>query len=231
MERKEKSERSEQKAVDRCKARIKLFKSRSVYKLLLGSVSTVFKEMFFNKNYEETKDGAVVVKDSTPEAFEIMLKYIYCGLNNSQLTHSMNTSEVEAISRLFNVLELAEKYQVGDIVDKCKYKLINSIIVTEENLFNVVSLASNTHFEDLDRDLKKMGKKFLTEKIKEHGFEFVQTLMNQPNYKEFAFNELCRTKEKKSNAGETSSLDDSGISTNNDSILSPSGLKKGCWLM
>ena len=72
------------------------------------------------KNHQESTDGTVVFENSTPEAFEVLLKYIYYGHPNSQLTNSVNISEVEAISRLFDVGVLADKYQVGDLFDNCK---------------------------------------------------------------------------------------------------------------
>ena len=43
-------------------------------KLPLAGVSPVFKNMFYSPMKEE---GEVVVKETTPEAFEAMIKYIY----------------------------------------------------------------------------------------------------------------------------------------------------------
>jgi len=204
------------------------------HKLLLATVSPVFKEKLFEDVDQEEKPfpgGSIVVEDTTPRAFETMLKHLY-GVEDSKITDFMNVSDGAALASLFDVLVLAEKYHLEELMKICENIVTTSVLITEENLFTVLSLASaNSRFIHVNTSLKESCKKFVNEKVNKHGCDFLQVLLTQPNYNADAFKEICSMKEDRKREVDDD-FNDSGMSEmsqTNSSIFSSN--EKGCWLM
>jgi len=205
------------------------------HKLLLATVSPVFKEKLLEDADQEEKPlsgGSIFVEGTTPRAFETMLKHLYCV--DSKLTDFMNVSDGAALASLFDVLVLADKYQLEELIKTCEDIITTSVLITEENLFTVMRLSSaSSRFMYVNSSLKESCKKFVNEKVNKHGYDFLQVLLAQPNYNADAFQEICSMKEDRKRKRELDDdCNDSGmseLSQTNSSIFSSN--EKRCWLM
>merc|ERR1719347_889046 len=155
----------------------------------------------------------VDVTDTTPDAFERLLKFIYLGEEEAGLSSALVSDEA-ALHQLFDVLVLADKYLLNDLRDLTKSILRKNTLITEVNLFSVACLGEGYPFEDLNRSLRKLCKNFLSENIEQTGHGFIQKIMSQDNYNAEVFKELMTMKEDKdvkrsrtsSDSGNASSL-------------------------
>ena len=84
---------------------------------LLGGVSPVFRKQIFGPMKDE-KEG-IEVKETTAEAFQTMIDFIY--RKAGQDTFSMDN--IKCPQTQFEVLELAERYQVWDLKTPVKKAL------------------------------------------------------------------------------------------------------------
>ena len=84
----------------RCSKRI------GAHRFVLAAVSPVFRRMFFGPLPETAE--VVEVKDTTPEAFDAMIKFTYNPLSEG----TFNLDQINCPQRLFELLSLANKYQV-----------------------------------------------------------------------------------------------------------------------
>ena len=112
----------------------------SAHKLLLSTVSPVFRRQF----YGSLPEGEVVdIKDSSMKAFKLMLGYVY------QNTDEEGLEDLVDIHDLLDVFYLAEKYEVLGL----KQKVLNRIAVMtvdSGNYCNLVgALLDYSHFEDV----------------------------------------------------------------------------------
>ena len=84
-------------------------KTIAAHRFLLGGVSSVFEGMFFGP-VKETGE-VVEVKETTFEAFDTMIKYIY----NPPAGDPFNLDEIGCPQKLFELLTLANKYQLAKL--------------------------------------------------------------------------------------------------------------------
>ena len=90
-------------------------KTIGAHRLILGVVSPVFRKMFFGPMKETSE--VIDVKETTAEAFEAMITYIYKPLNDLDGEEDIfNISQIKCPQRLFETLALADKYQILKLV-------------------------------------------------------------------------------------------------------------------
>jgi len=202
------------------------------HKLLLGAVSPILKEQIFAASNEEGLPE-VPVNDTTPAAFETVLKYIYLGEEECNLSSSVLVSDEATLRHVFDVLVLADNYGINDLRDFSQSILMEKTLITEENLFTVARLGDGHPFEDLKGSLKNSCKKFLSNNVQLHGTDFIQKIISQEKYDNEVFEELMKMKDTKNNKHSTTSIDSGNVSLNtsdSDSNSSPIPEKK-CRIM
>ena len=83
------------------------------HKLLLAGVSPVFRRQFFGALKEETEE--VVIKDTTIESFNNMIKFIYI-----KPGVEFSFKDVVNPQSLCELVNLSEKYQIQKLKEKAK---------------------------------------------------------------------------------------------------------------
>ena len=83
------------------------------HRFILAAVSPVFRRMFFGPMKETAEE--VEVKETTPEAFEAMIKYIY----NPPGGETFNLDQIGCPQKLFELLTLVNKYQILSLATLC----------------------------------------------------------------------------------------------------------------
>ena len=114
------------------------------HKFLLAGTSPVFLQQFFGP----MKDTGEVleVKDTTPEAFDTMLRYIY----KLPGEDTFSLEETDCPQKLFELLELAERYQIPNLA-KVTSKALENLSITRENMIFTATVA--TKFKNIFDDL------------------------------------------------------------------------------
>jgi len=111
------------------------------HKLILASVSPVFKRQFYGSIPE---DEVVDIKDSTGKAFKVMIYYIY------QKTGEEGVEEIDDVQDLMDVFYLAEKYEVLGLKQKTLNRLstfpVDNDTSSYEDLLSI--LLNYSYFED-----------------------------------------------------------------------------------
>ena len=104
------------------------------HKLLLAGVSPVFRQQFFGpmKDTEEV----VEVEETTPEAFETMLNYIYKPPGKD--TFSLNKIDCQ---KLFELLALARKYMIPNL-ETVALTALDTLAIRRENMIFTATVAT-----------------------------------------------------------------------------------------
>ena len=128
--------------------------------LLLAGVSPVFRGQFFGALKDNS--GEVVVKDTTIEAFNVLIKIIYM---KPEMKFSLKY--VVNPQRLFcELVNLSEKYQIQGVKIKAK-RALEEIPVTEENFINTAKTAKDyAAFEEVSQTLNSKCQPFLNESLR-----------------------------------------------------------------
>ena len=114
------------------------------HKFLLAGTSPVFLQQFFGPMQDT---GEVLeVKDTTPEAFDTMLRYIY----KLPGEDTFSLEETDCPQKLFELLELAERYQIPNLA-KVTSKALETLSITRENMIFTATVA--TKFKNIFDDL------------------------------------------------------------------------------
>ena len=123
------------------------------HKTLLGGVSSVFRKQFFGP-MKETME-VVEVKETTPEAFGTVLNYIY-KLPEEYTLDMVVGMGIECPQKLFELLLLADRYQIANLVEVTSSILEYKFNVTRENVIFTMAVIANyklqtTLFDELAR--------------------------------------------------------------------------------
>jgi len=114
----------------------------TAHKFIIAMGSPVFAAQFYGK-FKETKDR-IDVKDTTKEAFATMIDFIY------GKTVDWNNATVE---KVFAIANMAEKYQVDDLMVKVKKVAAEFPVVDNDDAVTIAATASEfSQFEGL-RDM------------------------------------------------------------------------------
>ena len=106
-------------------------KKIGAHKLLLAGVSPVFKNMFYGPMKEE---GEVVVKETTPEAFDALIKYIYHPIGGEPY----NLKHISCPQELFELLSLSTKKGISTLPAKTFDALGNLSLTWETMIFTAM---------------------------------------------------------------------------------------------
>ena len=120
----------------------------AAHKVILAVHSNYFRTAFFGTgtSFKDQKDGIVLIKETTKEAFRDLLGFMY--------EKEINFEE-KTLTELFEILNLAQRYQVDMLKD------VVSDFITDFplSLDNVVMVAATSeemsHFEEVSTDLGK----------------------------------------------------------------------------
>ena len=126
------------------------------HRFLLAGTSPVFRSMFFGPMKET---GEVVeVKETTVEAFDAMVKFIY----NPPGGDPFNLDQIRCPQKLFELLTLATRYQVLKLA-KMTSDALEKLTITTENMIFTATVAKNYKevFDDLSSKLTMKCLKFL----------------------------------------------------------------------
>ena len=109
----------------------------------LAGVSPVFRKQFFGLMKDERE--VIEVEKTTAEAFQTMIDFIY--RHPRQEIFLINNTDCP--QKLFEILELAERYQVWDLKAPVK-KALENFVVTRVNFVTSATVARNYKvlFED-----------------------------------------------------------------------------------
>ena len=131
-------------------------KTIGAHRLFLAGVSPVFKGMFFGPMKETAE--VVEVKETTPDAFDTMIKYIY----HPPTGDAFNLNHIRCPQKLFELLALANKYQILDLATMTSDAL-GSLTITRENMIFTATVAKNYKrvFENVSTKLSMKCLKFL----------------------------------------------------------------------
>ena len=134
------------------------------HRQFLACVSAVFRGMFFGPMKEASE--VIIVTDTTAEAFETMVNYIYNPLSNGD----SQTIQINCPQKLIEVHALATKYQLWKLVTLTSDAL-NTMPITMENMIFTSTVAKNykAAFEDLGSKMLLRCLKFLFDTISDAG--------------------------------------------------------------
>jgi len=120
------------------------------HKIILGIVSPVFKTMFFTTNVGDKAAKEIKIKETTKEAFQIMIDAIYS-------TRSIEVSLKEkSVEDIFDVVDLLERYQVLDLLEEVKKNLSNRMkSMSLPEIFVLLDLVEKYQFPELLEAAKK----------------------------------------------------------------------------
>jgi len=125
------------------------------HKLIIGLFSPVFKSEFFGPA-KDTKD-TIPVRETTLEAFEKMLEFIY-----SKETDWSSLTVLE----FYDVVNLAEKYDIPELMGHIKSQMDN-IPLSMENVMEVADSAYDfNQFPDVSYSLLLRCAKFIKSKLR-----------------------------------------------------------------
>ena len=135
------------------------------HRFLLSCVSPVFRGMFFGP-LKETLE-VVEVKETTAEAFETMINFIYDPLHGET---AFNLSQISCPQKLFELLALATKYQIWKLATLTS-EALKSLTITRESLIFTATVAKNykAAFEDDSTHLMVRCLKFLFHTTSKNG--------------------------------------------------------------
>ena len=131
-------------------------KDFGAHRLFLAGVSPVFRGMFFGP-LKESGD-VVQVKETSPEAFDTMINYIYNPLGGE----SFNLNHIGCPQKLFELLTVATKYQIWSLATMTSAAL-ETLPISRENMIFTATVAKSykTAFDDVSTKLLVKCLKFL----------------------------------------------------------------------
>ena len=131
-------------------------KTVGAHKFVLAAVSPVFRRMLFGPLRETAE--VVEVKETTPEAFEAMIKYVY----HPQGEDTFNLDQIGCPQKLFELLTLATKYQILTLASLTSDAL-GSLALSRENVIFTATVAKNYKeaFDDVSTKMLMRCMKFL----------------------------------------------------------------------
>ena len=127
------------------------------HRLFLAAVSPVFRGMFFGLIRETAE--VIEVKETTPEAFNTMIRYVYKPPGDD-----FNLNHISCPQKLFELLTLADKYQISSLATMTADAL-KSLSITRDNMIFTATVGKNYRnaFEDVSTRVLEKCVKFLYE--------------------------------------------------------------------
>ena len=166
---------------ENCEESVKTF---GVHKLLLAAVSPVFEGMFFGP-MKETRE-VFEVKDTTPEAFNTMISFLY-----SPPGDSFTLEDLQCPQKLFEVLKLSDFYQISKLKELTSGAL-SSLPMSNEVMIFAATVASKHlgTFEEESKNMLLKCLKFLYDTTSGGGDIFALICETKKNYPDASFDVL-----------------------------------------
>ena len=158
-------------------------KSFGAHRWLLAGISTVFRRMFFG-SIGEPAGEVVEVKETTPEAFSTMINFIY--MPPEEL---FNLQDVRCPQKLFEVMALAERYEILELKMMASDALEN-LAISRENMIFTATVAHNyksTGFDSVGQKLMVKCLKFLYDTTSGAGDIGVLIMETEKNFPDASF--------------------------------------------
>jgi len=142
----------------------------------------------------KSNQGTVHISGTNPAAVEVMLKFLYLGEEKIDVLPSVKVSDFVTLKEVFEVLIVANFFEVDKLREYCENLLITSVVLTEENIFAVLNLVDciEKSNESLYRTLSDACRDFVVDNLNKHGAAFLQKLLSSPHYCREKFDVLCR---------------------------------------
>ena len=130
------------------------------HKLVMSMVSEPFRKMLYVTNTSDKEAKEITVKDTTVAAFRAIVNAIY---NNKTIYESLKDKTVD---KIFDVLNLAKKYQIPELVMSTRDCLV-SLPLSEETVMEVaiVAVKYNDTFDEEAKELLLHCAKFIKTKF------------------------------------------------------------------
>ena len=137
----------------------------AAHKFVLAMVSQVFRNMFFVTNTKDRSANEIHIKDTTMEAFQIMVEAIY---NVKTMKESLKG---KTIDEMFAVLYLVTKYKIPELELATK-ECIASFPVTGDNVLEVATdaLQYEATFKEASHHILLACAKFLQPKFADSSY-------------------------------------------------------------
>ena len=159
---------------------------------LLGGVSPVFRKQFFGPMKDERE--VIEVEMTSAEAFQKLIDFIYKPAGEDTFT----MDKISRPQKHFEVLELAERYEILDLKTPVK-KALEAFVVTKGNfqLSATVAMNNKEEFEDCSVILSLRCLKFLQDTAK-NPYDMIEDTKNRfPGVSQDILLELKRVKDEK----------------------------------
>ena len=114
-------------------------KTIAAHRMFLAGVSPVFMGMFYGP-LKETRE-IVDVKEISPEAFDNMIKFIY----NPKEGTMFKLEEINCPQKLFEILAVADKYQISRLASLAMAALENLVIGRGNMIFAATTAKNYKH--------------------------------------------------------------------------------------
>ena len=138
--------------IEECGSKVK------AHKFILAMSSPVFKKQFYGE-LKET-DDKIVIKDTSKDAFITMLDFFYCREVDW---------EKKTVEELFEIANMAEKYQVSSLKEKIP-GAVEFLEVNEENVVIIAAKAEEySHFEYVANSILLKCREFLSSVLRVRG--------------------------------------------------------------
>ena len=108
----------------------------AAHRFLLAGTSAVFNRQFFGQ-MKETQE-MIEVKDTSPQAFDTMINYIY----KLPGVETFNLDNVGCPQKLFELLELAERYEIPNLKAMTSSAL-ETLDISRDNMVFAATVAKN----------------------------------------------------------------------------------------
>ena len=126
------------------------------HKLIMAMSSPICKKQFYGE-LKEIEDE-IVIKDATKDAFITMIDFFYC--------REVDWEE-KTVEELFDIANMAEKYQVNALWDKIEVTVREFLHLNKENVVIVAAIAKRySQFENLANSVLKKCREFLSSVLK-----------------------------------------------------------------
>ena len=148
------------------------------HKLLLAGVSPVFRQQFFGPMKDTEK--VVKVEETTSEAFDTMLSYIYKPPGKD--TFRLDKKDCQ---KLFELLTLARKYMIPNL-ETVTLSTIETLAITRENMIFTATVATKYKkiFDDVCKKLLAKCLEWLFKTTKGAGDIFALIMETKKNFPE-----------------------------------------------
>ena len=151
----------------------------AAHRFLLAGTSPVFNRQFFGQ-MKETQE-MIEVKDTSPQAFDTMINYIY----KLPGVETFNLDNVGCPQKLFELLELAERYEIPNLKAMTSSAL-ETLDISRENMIFAATVAKNYKqtFGDLSNKVLFMCLELLFESTKGAGDILALIMETKNNFPE-----------------------------------------------